>query len=72
LFYASEQFYSYKMARTSYTSVRLCPVCTTPTLLHVVRFSRASSLKPRLMSRQVAPFGHSLMNPSQPVVAVTL
>jgi len=60
------------MARTSYTSVRLCPLCTLPTRLHVVRFSHASSLKPWLMGRQVAVLGHSIMIPSQPVFAVIL
>jgi len=60
------------MARTSYTSVRLCPLCARPTRLHVVRFSHASSLKPRLMSREVAPLGHYVMITSQPVFAVTL
>ena len=58
------------MARTNYTSVRLCPLCTSQTLLHVVGFSHGSSHIPRLMSRQVALLGHSAMNPSQPVFPV--
>jgi len=66
LFYASEQFYSYKMARTSYTSLRLCLLCTRQTRLHV----GASSLQPRLIGRQVALRGRSVMIPSQPVYAV--
>ena len=58
------------MARTSSFSMRWWgPLCTRPTCL--VGFYSANSLKQHSADRYVALFGHIILIPSQPVVALS-
>ena len=66
---ASEQIFSYTMARTSWISMRWrwCPLCTRSTCLVDYQYYRASSQKQQSVVRHVAPIGTL----SQPVFALT-
>jgi hypothetical protein len=66
-----EPFLSCIMAKTSYILMRWwCLLCTRSTCLAWFLLS-ASSLIQKSMGRHVAPLGHIIMIPSQPIFALT-
>jgi hypothetical protein len=67
-----QQFFSYIMARISSFSMRWWwgPLCTWPTRWIELLY-RASTLKQQSANRHVAPLGHIILIPNQPVFSLS-